>query len=224
MRIAALLVSLILLPASYVGAGPVLLLEFLNSDLTFGTVSPDHAGYDLHSLLLDGSPADLDLLGGGFEAMGAVFDHQALVTDGAGDVIGSEYFYTGGTFSISMTVDKDGTLVSGSFVAPIQTLVVTAGEQDGASAWAAYMLGPGLFDTSLADALGIGRHTSGGQGLSQLTLTDNGNRVGVAGDHTVPQRQAWDGVNRVTLNVPEPATLALFAAAGALSIRRRPRR
>jgi hypothetical protein len=224
MRIAALLVSLILLPASHLYAGPVVLLEFLNSDFTFGTVSPDQAGYDLDLLLLDGTPADLDLLGGGFEAVGAVFDHQTLVTNGTGDVIGSEYFYTGGTFSLSMTVDKDGTLFNGSFVAPILTLVVTAGEHDADAAWATYLLGPGLFDKSIADALGIGRRTSGGQGFSQLTLTDNGNRVGVAGDHTVPERQAWDGATHVTLNVPEPAMLALLVTAGALSIRRRPRR
>ena len=46
----------------------------------------------------------------------------------------------------------------------------------------------------------------------------------LTGDHTTPERQAWDGVNDITLNVPEPAALALFATAGALSIRRRPRR
>ena len=87
-----------------------------------------------------------------------------------------------------------------------------------------YELGPGLFDEAIAEALGIGRHTTGGKAVSQLILTSNGNRHGVAGDHTTPERQAWDGVNDITLNVPEPAALALFATAGALSIRRRPRR
>ena len=44
MRIAALLVSLVLFPASQLFAAPVLFLEFLNSDLTFGTGNPDQSG------------------------------------------------------------------------------------------------------------------------------------------------------------------------------------
>ena len=224
MRTAALLAGLILFPASHLCAGPVVFLEFLNSDVTFGTLSPDQVGYDLNSLQVDGNPAEVDSVFGGYEAIDAVFDHQALITNGSGDVIGSQYFYTGGTLAMTLILKKNGTLYDGAFVATIETLVITAGQGDGDTAFVTYVLGPGLFDDAIAAALGIGRHTTGGQGFSQLFLTDNGNRVGVAGDHTTPVRQAWDGVNDIALDVPEPATLALFATAGALSIRRRPRR
>jgi hypothetical protein len=104
-------------------------------------------------------------------------------------------------------------------------LTITAGEGDGQSAFASYVLGLGLLDTNIADALGIGRHILGGEGFSQLILTDHGNRPGIAGDHSTPVRQAWDGVTDVTLEVPEPATfLLLSAGSGALWARRRSRR
>ena len=224
MRIAVLLAGLILVPAPHLFAGPVVFLEFLNSDVTFGPNSPDQTGYDLSTLNVDGTAADVGAFFGGYEALDAVFDHQSLITNGSGDVIGSQYFYTGGTFTIALVLEKNGTLHNGTFVAPIDTLVITAGEGDGDVAVASYVLGPGLFDESIAAALGIGRRTTGGQGFSPLFLTDNGNRRGVAGDHTTPVRQAWDGVNDITLDVPEPATLALFTTGMALAIRRRPRR
>ena len=61
--------------------------------------------------------------------------------------------------------------------------------------------------------------------MSLLLLTDEGNRPGVAGDHTTPERQAWDGALEVTLEAPEPTTFMLLAAgSGALWVRRRSRR
>jgi hypothetical protein len=224
MRIAALLAGLILFPASHLFAGPVVFLEFLNSDVTFGTLSPDQTGYDLSALQVDGTAADVGWYFGGYEAIDAVFDHQSLLTNGSGDVTGSQYFYTGGTLAITLFLEKDGASYNGAFVAPIETLVITAGEGDGGLAFAAYVLGPGLFDEPIAAALGVGRRTTGGQGFSRLLLTDHGNRAGVAGTHTTPERQAWDGVNDITLEVPEPAMLALFTTAAALAVRRRPRR
>ena len=223
MRIAALLVSLILWPASYVGAGPVVFMEFLNSDFTFGSISPNQEGYDLGSLYVDSLGFPVGLGDGSYTASATAFDSQALGF-GNGSVVGSQYFYTGGVFEIFLSIEKNGQQFTGSFEATIKKLTVTAGETEDDSVTALYELGPGLFDAAIAEALGIGRHTTGGEAVSQLILTSHGNRAGVAGDHTTPQRQAWDGVNDITLDVPEPATLALFATAGALSIRRRPRR
>lgn len=224
MRIAALLVSLILVPAAHLFAGPVVFLEFLNSDFTFGAVNPDQGGFDLSSFAVDGTAPDLDGWHSFYQAQAGALDHQSLDVNGSGDVIGSHYFYAGGTFEMTLFLEKDGQTLIGSFVAPIKTLVVSAGEGDGDPAQASYVLGRGLLDKAIAAALGIGRHTTGGEAVSQLILTDDGNRSGVAGDHTTPERQAWDGVTDITLNVPEPATLALFGAATALWVRRRVRR
>jgi len=223
MRIAVLLAGLILVPASPVFAGPIVVMEFLNSDFTFGSNSPDQEGYDLGSLSVDSLGFPVGLHDGSYAASGAAFVSQAL--DFAnGDVVGSRYFYTGGVFEIFLSIDKNGQQVTGSFAAPVKKLAVTAGEAEDASATAWYELGAGLFDAAIADALGIGRHTTGGQAFSRLILTSHGNRSGEAGDHTTPVRQAWDGVNHVTLDVPEPAMLALFTTGAALAIRRRPRR
>ncbi|HEV8397524.1 MAG TPA: PEP-CTERM sorting domain-containing protein [Vicinamibacterales bacterium] len=225
MRIPALLVCFILFPASRLLAGPVFSMEFLNSNFTFGTVSPNQQGYDLTSFDIDAQVPDVDFIGVGYEAVGAAFDHQTLDQNAGGGVVSSHYFYTGGTFEILFAIDQNGVLRTGSFVAPIKTIEVTAGQWDGASAQASYELGPGIFDPSIAELLGIGRHTRSGTAVSQLLLTDDGNRGGVAGNHTTPERQAWDGVNDIELEVPEPAILALLATGMAgFSIRRRVRR
>ena len=159
---------------------------------------------------------------GSYAATGAGFDSQ-ITGLSSGNVIGSDYFYTGGVFELFLSIDKNGQTVYGTLAAPIKKLTVTAGEADGDGVTALYELGPGLFDPALAKALGIGRHVTGGTVVSQLLLTSDGNRAGVGGDHTTPERQAWDGVADITLDVPDPAALALFATAGALSIRRRRR-
>ena len=223
MRTAALVMSLILFPASRLFAGPIVFMEFLNSDFTFGTVSPNQNGVDLSSLYVDSLEFPVGLGDGTYAASGAALDSQGLDLSN-GHIIGSHYVYTGGMFEIFLSVKRNGQPVAGSFTAPIKKLTVTAGEAADDSVTALYELGPGLFDAAIAEALGVGRHTTGGEAVSQLILTSHGNRAGVAGDHTTPQRQAWDGVNDITLDVPEPATLALFATAAALSIWRRPRR
>lgn len=107
------------------------------------------------------------------------------------------------------SLEQDGSTIVGSFAAQILSLTVTAGEAAGQGAKASYVLG-------------IGRHTSGSWASSRLLLTDNGNRPGIAGDHTTPERQAWDGVNDIELEVPEPATLALLTI-GATALMRRQR-
>lgn len=222
MRITAFLVSLILFPSAHVCAAPVVFMEFLNSDFTFGTISPDQQGDDLSSLLVDSLVFPVALGDGRYAATGPVFDSQSLDFSN-GNVIGSHYFYTNGVLEIFLSIEKNGQQLAGSFEAPIKKLTVTAGEKEGDSVTAVYELGPGLFDAAIAAALGIDSHTTGGEAVSRLLLTSRGNRPGVAGNHATPQRQAWDGVNHITLNVPEPAALALFATAGALSLRRRRR-
>jgi hypothetical protein len=216
MRIAALLVGLVLLPASHLLAAPVVFLEFLNSDFTFGTVNPDQTGYDLSSLVVGSVSHDFYDWGSAYELRSGALVQQTLDINGSGEVIGSHYFYTGGTFELFFLLETGGSTIAGSFVAPIKTLTVAAGEAEGESARASYVLGPGLFDKAVAEALGIGRHTIGGEASSQLLLTANG------GDHATPERLAWDGVNDITLAVPEPAMLALLGTgAAALSFRRR---
>ena len=119
MRIAALLVSLILLPASYVCAGPIVFLEFLNSDFTFGTASPNQEGYDLSSLYVDSLGFAVGLHDGSYAATGAGFDGQALALSN-GSVIGSDYVYTGGVFEIFLSIQKNGQRVDGSLAVPIK--------------------------------------------------------------------------------------------------------
>jgi hypothetical protein len=206
-----------------VSAGPVVFIEFLNSDFTFGTVSPNQEGYDLSSLFVDSVGFPVGLADGSYAAIGAGFDSQTLDLSN-GSVIGSDYVYTGGMFEIFLSVEQNGQRVAGWLAAPIKKLTVAAGETADGSVTVLYELGPGLFDDAIAEALGIGRHMTGGTAVSQLILTSQGNRAGVGGDHTTTVRQAWDGVNDITLNVPEPAALALLATAGILSIRRRWRR
>jgi hypothetical protein len=222
MRITAFLVSLILFPSAHVCAAPVVFMEFLNSDFTFGTSSPNQEGYDLGSIYVDSLAFPVGLGDGSYTATGAGFDSQILGLSN-GSVIGSEYVYTGGGFELVLSIEQNGQQVAGSLAVPIKKLTVTAGEAAGDSVTVLYEFGAGLFDAAIAEALGIGRHTTGGTAVSQLILTSHGNRPGVAGNHATPERQAWDGVTDITLNVPEPATLALLATAGALSIGRRRR-
>jgi hypothetical protein len=224
MRIAALLMTLVLIPAPKLFAGPVLSLEFLNSDFTFGTVDPDQAGHDLSSFLVNGSTPGMSFWDTGYEAQTGALVQQTLTMNGSGDVISSEYLYTGGTFELFFLLEQNGSSILGSFVAPILSLTVTAGEGAGEGAVASYVLGAGLFDQAIAAALGIGRHTSGGAASSLLILTDDGNRPGIAGDHTTPERQAWDGVNDITLDVPEPPTVALLTLGTGFWFRRKVRR
>jgi hypothetical protein len=118
MRTAVLLVSLILFPASRLFAGPVIFVEVLNSDLTFGTVSPDQEGDDLSSLYVDSLGVPVDLGDGSYAASDAALDSQALDFSN-GNVVGSHYFYMGGVFEIFLSVEKNGQQVAGLFAAPI---------------------------------------------------------------------------------------------------------
>ena len=236
MRLAIPLTAVLCLYPCQAAAAPFLSIGFLNSDLTFGTVNPDQFGYDLYTgaCIGDSALGSFECLdaAGTYQALSGPFEQQNLREDASDAVIGSEYLYAGGTFRVDFTeVCDDTRCVGGSFVAPIISLLIDVTEDpnglnDGASGFAQYRLGPGLFDASIASILGIRRESSGGSVFSQFLLTDDGNRAGVAGDHTTAERQAWDGVASVdvAVAVPEPA-LSLLGALGVAvaGLRRRKR-
>ena len=209
MRIALSLAALLFLVPTHAAAARVE-LGYLNSDLTFGFINPNHAGYDLYFVCVFPATPGPDFCldsdaSSTFEALGGTFAEQALLKDGSGTVIGSEYLYEGGTFQIDLTLrNDDGELSTGSFVAPIITLEMSANEGPEANVLAQYLLGPGLFDASIANALGIRRRTVGGSVIGDLLLTDDGNRPGIGGNYASPERQAWDGATHVEIVVPEP--------------------
>jgi hypothetical protein len=191
MRVAISLAALLLLLPSPAAADQIVDWFYLNSNLTFGFGNAVHSGYD-------GELDALNAFGGTFDALSGPFLDQTLVTDGSGTVIESKYFYEGGTFQADFTWQSGGGSKTGSFVAPIITLEIDVLE-DHDHAYAYYLLGPGLFDASLADALGVRRPTVGGNVFSDMLLMED-----TGGDYTSPERQAWDGFTYVTVNVPEP--------------------
>lgn len=215
MRVRAYVLSGILLFAvpSLAAASQITFFEFLNSDLTFGTVAPDQFGRDLSAVDVDGhTPSSPGLLGATWRANAGALVKQTLKKDGNGDVVGSTYVYGPGTFSMDFGV--------GSFEAPIESLTIEADEGPDGSVSANYVLGPGLFDTALANELGIGRHSLGGSVFSGLELTDHGNRPGVGGTASTSERQAWDGFADVSIPVPEPAATTLLLAGVAAAVTR----
>jgi MYXO-CTERM domain-containing protein len=207
MRVALVLAAwLLLLPApAAAGLVKAIELQYLNSDLTFGHAGADQSGWDGELTSPYFVPFD-----GTYQTLSGPLVKQTLLYN-AGTVIGSEYLYQGGTFFADFAFWNDGQLITGAFTAPIVTLTIQAGDDVEGGVLAAYVLGPGEFDNaSLAHALGLKRpHTNGGSIWSELLLTDSGNRPGIGGDHTTPERQAWDGVAWVTLTVPEPSMLML---------------
>jgi hypothetical protein len=124
----------------------------------------------LSSLVIDGGVPGNDYWKTSYEAQAGVLVQHTLVTNGVGDVIGSQYDYAGGAFEMLFTLEQNGSTIVGSFAAPILSLTVTAGEAAGEGAKASYVLGASLFDQVIAAALGIGRHTSGGWASSRLLL------------------------------------------------------
>jgi hypothetical protein len=226
MRIAVPLVVLLLGIPQHVAAAPSVFMEFLNSDFTFGLGNASQDGWDLSWFAVDGfDNSSWDVWNTGYQARSGPLDHQTLDVDANGVVVARTYHYTGGSFEIFFALEHNGVFRSGSFVAPITGLTVWAEESDEGSADASYTFGPGLFDQSIARTLGISRRTTGGSAFSDLALTDSGNRSGVAVSQAAPSREAWDGVNDIQLDVPEPSTLILWGAgAGALWLRRRARR
>jgi hypothetical protein len=194
MRAAISLAILLLLVPSPAAADQIAFWSYLNSNLTFGSGSAEHSGYDL----VEGI--------GTFEASSGPLVDQTLVTDASGNVIRSEYLYAGGTFQADFTY-LNNQPVTGSFVAPIISLEIDVLETQ-QHVFASYVLGPGLFDAPIADALGVRRRTVGGDIFSDMLFVP-----GAGGDFTSPERHAWDGATFVTVNVPEPP-IPMLAALG----------
>jgi len=231
MRLALSLAAFFLLVPSDAAADPIpaVEMEFRNSDLTFGFVNPDQTGWDLDGLWLSGEAVEFSSWGpfqleSTFDALSGPLVEQTLVRDTNGTVIASRYFYEGGTFTIGVAGWDGVTGEQSVFVAPIVTLeihvldeLITAPCDLCSTVDVFYEFGPGLFDASVASALGIGRRTSGGEGYGGLGLTDFSNRPGTAGTYTSPERQAqtFGGSMNFTFNpsVPEPP-IAILSVLG----------
>jgi hypothetical protein len=224
MRLAVILAILLLAPRP-VTAEKIIFLEFLNSDLTFGQVSPNQQGWDGDIFWIGDRPdrRQWSIDDGTYQIYGGSLVHHALHADNDGIVRASTYLYGPGTFEAFFHLHRRDRSISGAFVAPLLSLQLWAEEGDGGSASAHYVLGKGIFDQQLARALGIRQRTTGGDIWSELILTDDGNRSGIAGNHSSPTREAWDGVAWVDIQVPEPpiTILVSLALATAAILRRR---
>jgi hypothetical protein len=205
----AAIVCLLLIP-SHSEANSMIAMEFLNSNLTFGTVNPSQSGYDLSMFNVDGHDTGWDSWLSGYEAFTGPLVAQTLDYNLHGDVIGSEYLYRGGTFTFEFALQRGTETRIGHLIAPILALTILAGEGQDESADAWYQLGPGLLDQTIADALHVGRGILGAEVYSGLILTGHGNRGGVAGNHLTAERQAEDGYADVYITVPEPPGLLLL--------------
>jgi hypothetical protein len=218
MRIALSLVLLLLFVPRQTHAAPVVEMEFLNSDLTFGGANADQSGWDLSAFWARGfDDSSWDVWNTGYQALSGPLDHQNVLTDGSGNVVGTEYVYLGGTFEIFFVLDDGSDVWTGSFFAAIDRLTVRSGQNEGDNVELLYQLGAGLFDDSIADTLGISRRTAGGYAYGQLLLAPEPGGPGAQSD----VHQAYDGVNDITIEVPEPGSFALFAVGIAGLLRRR---
>jgi hypothetical protein len=207
MRNVVLLVAILLGVSVRAAAAPLLFVEFLNSDLTFGDVNPQQIGHDLSSLA--GPRAlDWDSYGSTWSALGGPLVEHTFSTSG-GTIVSSEYTYEGGFFSIDFLLQLGHRQKFGSFVAPITKLVISVQEDEefDASVSVSYLLGAGMFDGAIARALGVRRRTAGGDVFSGLLLT--------GGDANTPERTAQDGFADVNLEVSEaPEPTGLMAVPG----------
>jgi hypothetical protein len=204
----AALAGLVLVPL-HASAASLVSLEFLNSNLTFGLTTPGQFGYDLDLFDIDGDGTS-DVYGTFDAAAGPLVSE----TINPSDPTTATYLYRGGTFSIDLSVNMHGQSLTGSFVAPIQTLQVTATDPaGGCDVFAVYTLGAGLFDRAFATALGLpSAHTLAGANVLADLIIDSSNPTGLRD----AIREAEDGATFVTLPVPEPPVGLTAAIAFAL--------
>jgi hypothetical protein len=215
MRIAlSLIVSFLCFFPLSADASP-LELEFLNSKLTFGGANAYDRGWD-GSVWHDGYwDPDFRL---GFEATPTTLVSQVLRTDSGGGVVQSNYTYAGGTFHFDgLGADLPITLFKVFAPEPTQQLI-EHGPLFGGDVY--FELGPGLLDPGVASALGIGRRIQGGFASTDMAYGE----CGSLGDHNSASRVACDGATYITLEVPEPALLVIFATGVAPVVARRVRR
>jgi hypothetical protein len=226
MRFAPLVLAALLFAPAPARAGAILWMEFLDSDLYYGTIDPGHYGNygDALHLWDPDAPDDVQLWGGFFEATGAhlVEHHYDPATQT------STYRYEGGTFDVELPLwREDGRSVTGHYRAPILSLLVTAEDGPGGYVDPRYVLGPGVFDAPVARLLRIDPHSPGGIAYSSMggyvcPLPDPECRPSdIAGDYTTEKRHAWDGatwfeIETEPAEMPEPplGLLGLLGAAG----------
>ena len=226
MRVAPWLLAALVLVAQPAAADTIVWTEFLNSNLTFGTVNPTHVGRDLSTMHVErnGLSEHVDTnFNSTFTALTATFVDLSFAPLAGRPSLEWRYLYEGGTFRMDLRLNTPEGEISGSFIAPILELEIFASDpcvcptnhEMGVvvgSAWAWYDLGPGVFDEAIANVMGVSRYTTGGLVESSMSLFASD----APGDHTTPVRHARDGATWVTLQVPEPslAVLAVLAAAG----------
>ena len=217
MRIALplLLAALLFVPGQ--AHADSLWFQFLNSDVEFGIWGAHHDGRDGEvrpsgGALVFGAFFDTDLAGPA---------DQTLLRDATGKVVQSNYFYPASSFrfeffrfafgEFTLPLTSYGLYVPESSAGLVEPGPYVNGDYGGD---VYFTLGPGVMDASLARRLGIGRHIVGGIGGSDMAYgfsAAGGCDGGALGTYVSEERHACDGATWISLEVPEPASLALMA-------------
>jgi hypothetical protein len=139
--------------------------------------------------------------------------------DASGHVIRSHYRYAGGILDLSLGLSSydAGEFFYSEMTLAIVSMDVFVTEREWSDDVEVHAtLGPSLLDAALADALGIGRHITGGR-LSDPFLVGFPNT-----DYTDMQRHGGEGAPTIILDVPEPSLVTFcFVGIAALGVRRK---
>jgi hypothetical protein len=223
LRISAVVALLSIVPTHAI-ASPLLELTWSSSELEFGlNTSSQHGEYSLQ-MYLDGWDIDEGFFTNSFFlANTGPLTQLSLHRDVNGNLLSSDYFYTGGTFWFDLYIDpydESYPPVSGTFTAPILSArhnVWGENNPHDSGVESYYSIGAGVFDKRLARALGIKRHT--GPGIMDTTNLGHITFFPEDGNYTSIDRYAHDGglYLRIPAELPEPAlgliTLIGLAAA-----------